>query len=145
MEDINRRSALNLGLAAAAATPLLAFTTPAVAGAPMYGPNDGVAIGPGQRMVEVGEMESQITAYKSVKIIDIIYQPGAADAADSPVMDTDMVCHIIAGEFTIQKKGIPAYTVKEGDIYTCGKGKSDMATNISKVIGIHRIALLIPA
>ena len=145
MEDINRRSALNLGLAAAAATPLFAFTTPAAAGAPMYGPNDGVAIGPGQRMVEVGEMESQITAYKSVKIIDIIYQPGAADAADSPVMDMDMVCHVIAGEFTIQKKGIPAYTVKEGGIYTCGKGKSDMATNISKVIGIHRIALLIPA
>ena len=56
-----------------------------------------------------------------------------------------MVCHVIAGEFTIQKKGIPAYTVKEGGIYTCGKGKSDMATNISKVIGIHRIALLIPA
>ena len=145
MEDFSRRSALNLCLAAAAATPLLAFTTPAAVGAPVYGPNDGVAIGPGQRMVEVGEMESQITAYKSVKIIDIIYQPGAADAADSPVMDTDMVCHIIAGEFTIQKKGIPAYTVKEGDIYTCGKGKSDMATNISKVIGIHRIALLIPA
>ena len=56
-----------------------------------------------------------------------------------------MVCHILAEEFTIQKPGIPAYTVKEGDIYTCGIGKPEMATNISKVIGIHRIALLIPA
>ena len=58
---------------------------------------------------------------------------------------SNYVCHIIAGEFTIQKKGIPAYTVKEGGVYTCGKGKTDQATNISSVVGIHRIALLIPA
>jgi hypothetical protein len=51
----------------------------------------------------------------------------------------------MAGEFTIQKKGIPAYTVKDGFLYTCGKGKTDQATNISKVVGIHRIALMIPA
>jgi hypothetical protein len=49
------------------------------------------------------------------------------------------------GEFTIQKKGIPAYNVKEGFLYTCGKGKTDQATNISNVVGIHRIALMIPA
>ena len=148
MEKINRRSALKFGAAAAAATPLLAFATTAGAaggGVPNYGPNDGKEIGPGQRMVEVGEVESQIDAYKIVKIIDIIYQPGAADPADSPVMDTDMICHIMAGEFRIQKKGIPAYTVKEGMLYTCGKGKTDQATNISNVVGIHRIALLIPA
>jgi hypothetical protein len=60
-------------------------------------------------------------------------------------MDVDMICHIMAGEFTIQKKGIPAYTVKEGSLYSCGKGKTDQATNTSGVVGIHRIALLIPA
>ena len=145
MEDINRRSTLTLGLAAAAATPLLAFALPAEAAVPAYGPNDGMELSPGVRMVEVGTQESQITAYKSISIIDIIYQPGAADPADGPVMDMDMVCHIIAGEFTIQKTGIPAYTVKEGGIYTCGIGKKDQATNISKVVGIHRIALLVPA
>lgn len=145
MDDINRRSTLTLGLAAAAATPLFAFAKPAGAAVPAYGPNDGMDIGSGRRMVEVGTQESQITAYKSIKIIDIVYQPGAADPVDAPVMDMDMVCHILAGEFTIQKPGIPAYTVKEGDIYTCGIGKPDMATNISKMVGIHRIALLIPA
>lgn len=90
----------------------------------------------------------KINAYKIVKIIDVVYQPGAGDpvpAPDDKGMDVDMVCHIMAGEFTIQKKGIPAYTVKEGFLYTCGKGKTDQATNISKVVGIHRIALLIPA
>jgi hypothetical protein len=151
MEDINRRSALALGLTAAAATPLLAFATPALAaggGVPNYGPTDGKDIGNGRRLVEVGEVESQINAYKIVKIIDVVYQPGAGDpvpAPDDKGMDVDMVCHIMAGEFTIQKKGIPAYTVKEGFLYTCGKGKTDQATNISGVVGIHRIALLIPA
>ena len=145
MEDINRRSTLTLGLAAAAATPLFIFATPAGAAAPAYGPNDGMELSPGVRMVEVGTQESQIDAYKSIKIIDIVYQPGAADPPGDPVMDMDMVCHIIAGEFTIQKTGIPAYTVKEGDIYTCGIGKKDQATNISNVVGIHRIALLVPA
>jgi hypothetical protein len=145
MKDVNRRSTLSLGLAAAAAAPLFAFSTPAGAAMPVYSLNDGVDIGAGRRLVEVGTQESQITAYKSIKIIDIIYPPGGADPANDPVMDTDMVCHILAGEFTIQKPGIPAYTVKEGDIYTCGIGKPDMATNTSKVIGIHRIALLIPA
>ena len=151
MEDINRRSALTLGLAAAVATPLFTVATPALAGVggvPDYGPNDGKDIGSGRRLVEVGEVESQIDAYKTVKIIDIVYQPGAGDpvpAPDDKGMDVDMVCHIMAGEFTIQKKGIPAYTVKQGFLYTCGKGKTDQATNISNVVGIHRIALLIPA
>src|SRR5947209_13639056 len=151
MEKISRRSALTFGAAAATAAPLLAFATPALAaggGVPNYGPNDGKDIGNGRRLVEVGEVESQIDAYKTVKIIDVVYQPGAGDpvpAPDDKGMDVDMVCHIIAGEFTIQKKGIPAYTVKEGMLYTCGKGKTDQATNISKVVGIHRIALLIPA
>jgi hypothetical protein len=145
MEDMRRRSVMALGLTAAAAMPLFALTTPALAAAPTYGPSDGMDIGYGRRMVEVGTRESQITAYKSIKIIDLVYQPGAGDPPDNPVMKMDMVCFIIAGEFTIQKMGIPAYTVKEGDFYTCGIGKRDHATNISKVVGIHRIALLVPA
>jgi hypothetical protein len=148
MEGISRRSALTLGVAAAAASPLLSFATSANASAPSYTGTEGKDIGYGRRLVEVGEVESQITAYKTVKIIDVVYQVGAGDPVpppDDPGMDVDMVCHIMAGEFTIQKKGIPAYTVKEGFLYTCGKGKTDQATNISNVIGIHRIALLIPA
>ena len=149
MDDLNRRLALKFGLTAAAATSLFALATPAEAAAvPNYGPTDGTDLGHGRRLVEVGVQESQIDAYKSIKIIDIVYQVGAGDpvpAPDDKGMDVDMVCHIIAGEFTIQKKGIPAYTVKEGGVYTCGKGKTDQATNTSNVVGIHRIALLIPA
>jgi hypothetical protein len=145
MEDINRRSAMALGLTAAAVTPLFAFTGPALAAPPNYGPNDGQDIGHGLRMVEIGDVESQIDAYKSIKIVDIIYPVGAADGDDDPVMDMDMVCHIIAGEFKIEKPGLAPYVVKDGMLYTCGKGKKDKATNISNVQGIHRIAMLMPA
>jgi hypothetical protein len=145
MEHLNRRSALKFGLAVTAATPVFSLAAPAEAAAPTYGATDGIDMGHGRRMVEVGEQESQISAYKSIKIIDVIYQPGTSDPDDQPLMDMDMICHVIAGEFKIEKKGIPAYTVKDGGIYSCGKGKSDKATNISSVVGIHRIALLIPA
>jgi hypothetical protein len=146
MKAINRRSVFGLGGIAAAATALVPFFSLAdAAGVPNYGPNEGKDIGAGRRLIEVGVQESQITAYKSLKIIDIIYPVGAADPDDDPPMDMDMVCHVIAGDFRIQKTGIPPYIVKEGGIYTCGIGKKDKATNISNVVGIHRIALLVPA
>lgn len=145
MEDVTRRSVMALGVTAVAAMPLFASTTTALAAVPEYGLSDGVDMGSGRRMVEVGIQESQISAYKSIRIIDVIYPPGTADPPNNPVMKMDMICFILAGEFTIQKTGIPAYTVKTGEIYTCGIGKTDQATNISNVVGVHRIALLMPA
>ena len=152
MIAINRRALLSLGpvgLAAASAAPLLALATPAGAAGiqdlPNYGPDDGAELSPGVRWVDVGEVESQIAAYKTVKIGDAIYQPGAADPIDQPLMDMDMVCYILQGEFSIQKAGIPAYVVKTGGAYTCGLGKSDQGTNISDVVGIMRVLLMVPA
>ncbi|RVD57439.1 hypothetical protein EN828_04575 [Mesorhizobium sp. M2D.F.Ca.ET.185.01.1.1] len=37
------------------------------------------------------------------------------------------------------------FKLKVGDAYTCAKGKTDQATNTSKEVGIHRLAVLIPA
>jgi quercetin dioxygenase-like cupin family protein len=95
-------------------------------------------------LVEIGEIPSEMAAYKSIKIIDIIFQPGVADPTEA-MMDMDMMCYILAGEFSIKKMGKEPYTVKEGDFYTCGKGRTDHATNIGNGVGIHRIAILIPA
>jgi hypothetical protein len=68
MEEINRRSALTIGLATAAAMPLFALATPAGAAeiVPTYGPNDGKEIAPGVRLVEVGKWGSDMTGIKSV-------------------------------------------------------------------------------
>jgi mannose-6-phosphate isomerase-like protein (cupin superfamily) len=144
MKEINRRSALALGLSTAAATPLFAMATPAGAAeiVPTYGPNDGKEIAPGVRIVEIGTWPSDMTGIKSVQVIDVVFQPEAADVES--VMDNDMVCFITAGEFTI-KKADKEFNVKKGEYYTCGKGKTDHATNLSKEVGIHRVAILIPA
>jgi hypothetical protein len=119
---------------------LFALTTPAVA--QEYGPNDGKELSPGVRLVEIGTRDSDIPAYKSIQIVDVVWQPGAVSSADP--MPYDMVCYIAAGEFKT-KKATKEYTLKKGDIYTCGKGTMDMATNTSKAVGVHRIAFLIPA
>jgi quercetin dioxygenase-like cupin family protein len=144
-ELMNRRSAVTLGLSAVAAAPLFASAlTVKAAGAPNYGPNEGRELSPGRRLVEIGEIPSEMDAYKSIKVVDVVYQPGAADPKEA-VMDVDMMCYILAGEFSIKKTGKEPYTVKEGDFYTCGKGKTDKAANIGSGVGIHRIAMLMPA
>ncbi len=107
-----------------------------------YGPNDGKEVQPGVRIVELGTFNSDIPAYKSISMIDIVFQPGAV--FPETVMDNDMMCYIAAGEFMI-KKADQEVTVKEGEMYTCAKGKTDMATNTSNVVGIHTVGLLIPS
>ncbi|TRC99631.1 hypothetical protein FJV76_16995 [Mesorhizobium sp. WSM4303] len=139
MKTMNRRSAIALGVTAAAVTPL--FTLVASAKTKKYGPNEGKEIAPGVRVVEVGTGNSDIPAYKSISIVDVVFQPGAH--APATMMDNDMVCTITAGAFTI-KKADKEFKLEEGGIYTCSKGKIDEATNTSKVVGIHRIAVLIP-
>jgi quercetin dioxygenase-like cupin family protein len=141
METMNRRSAIALGVTAAAVTPLFALATPARA-AKQYGPTEGKEVAPGIRVVEVGAGNSDIPAYKSISIVDIVFQPGAV--FPETVMDNDMVCTIAAGEFTI-KKADKEFKLKEGEMYTCAKGKTDGATNTSSVVGVHRIAILVPA
>ena len=95
-----------------------------------------------RRVVEVGTGNADIPAYKSISIVDVVFQPGAH--APQTVMDNDMVCTITSGAFTI-KKVDKEFKLKTGDMYTCSKGKTDEATNTSKEVGVHRIAILIPA
>ena len=140
MKDMNRRSALMLGVSAAAATPLFTLASPAMA--QTYGPNDGKELYPGVRIVELGTFNSDIPAYKSISMVDIVFQPGAV--APEEVMKNDMLCYIAAGEFKI-KKVDKEFTIKQGQMYTCSKGKTDMATNTSNVVGIHRIGIFMPA
>jgi quercetin dioxygenase-like cupin family protein len=144
MEHMNRRSALALGLAATAATPLAGLATPAAAkyASKDYGPTEGKEIAPGVRVVEVGKWDSIMTGTKSIVVVDVVFQPGAADVES--VMDNDMLCQITSGEFKINKKD-KEFTVKEGDYYTCAKGQTDHATNTGKGVGVHRVAILIPA
>ena len=136
MKGMNRRSTIVFGLSAAT-VPL--FISAAAAETKKYGPKDGKEIYPGVRLVELGTFNSDLPAYKSIFMVDMVFQPGAVAAASA--MDSDMMCYIAAGEFKI-KKADKEFTIKEGEMYTCAKGTSDMATNISNVVGIHRIGIL---
>ncbi|KUM23347.1 hypothetical protein AU467_33930 [Mesorhizobium loti] len=140
MKTMNRRSAIALGVAAATIAPL--FATATFAKTKKYGPKEGKEIAPGVRMVEVSTGNSDIPAYKSISIVDIVFQPGAH--VPPTVMTNDMVCTITSGAFTI-KKVDKEFKLKVGDVYTCSKGKTDEATNTSKEVGVHRIAVLVPA
>jgi len=140
MKTMNRRSAIALGVTAAAVSPL--FTLAASAKTKKYGPKEGKEIAPGVRIVEVGTGNSDIAAYKSIAIVDAVFQPGAH--APQMMMDNDMVCTITSGAFTI-KKADKEFKLKVGDMYTCSKGKTDESTNTSQEVGVHRIAILIPA
>ncbi|MDE3831643.1 hypothetical protein GOB91_07800 [Sinorhizobium meliloti] len=134
MEAVNRRSTLALGLTMAA-TPMIAWVTPAAA--QTYGPDEGEEIGPGVRVVALGERASVIPTYKMVKLRDVVIQAGAKTPDN--VMTNDMLCHMTEGELSVvqnEKK----FTVKKGDVWTCAKADTTEGTqNTSNSVAIMRI------
>ncbi|MEY9199329.1 quercetin dioxygenase-like cupin family protein [Sinorhizobium fredii] len=140
MEALNRRSTFALGLTMAA-TPLVAWATPAAAQS--YGPDEGKEIGPGVRVIALGERASNISAYATVKLRDVVIQPGAKTPEN--MMPNDMVCHMTEGELSIvQNKKM--FTVKKGDVWTCAKTDNTEGTqNTSNTVAIMRIIDLMPA
>jgi quercetin dioxygenase-like cupin family protein len=140
MEDANRRSALALGLTMVAATPLAVLTTPAMAA--MYGPDEGKEFHPGVRVIMLGKRDSTISAYKAVQLSDAVFQPGST-WPDEP-MPNDMVCTVIEGELEITQ-GDVKFTCKSGDVYSCGKGTHEAATNKGTVAAVMRTIDLLPA
>jgi hypothetical protein len=80
VRNIDRRSALSLGLGATAA---MAAGGPAIAQTPLP---------PGVSRQAWGKRDSTIDGYKTVTMRDVVYQPGAKST--SPTMPNDMVCHV---------------------------------------------------
>ena len=140
MNDVDRRSALALGLTMVAATPLALSATPAMAA--MYGPEEGEEFHPGVRVIMLGKRESMIPAYKHVQLSDSVFQPGST-WPDEP-MPNDMVCTVIEGELEITQ-GDTTFTCKPGDVYSCGKDTHESATNKGSVAAIMRVIDLLPA
>jgi hypothetical protein len=100
MEAITRRSALALGVASAATLPVLCTATPA--SAERYRPDEGKEIAPGVRRIDLSKRPSEIPAYDTVSMRDIVYQPGAK--SDNPGMANDMVCHCLERIFPSDPK-----------------------------------------
>jgi len=131
MESMDRRLVLGFGLASSA------LVLPTVAAAQTYGPDEGKEVGPGVRVVDLGERESIISAYKMIKLRDVVIQPGAKTPDNE--MKNDMVCHMTEGELAVVQNG-KGFTVKKGDAWTCAKGITTEGTqNKGSVVAIMRV------
>src|ERR687897_1394258 len=113
MENMDRRLVLGLGLAAST------LALPTAAAAQTYGPDEGKEVGPGVRVVELGERESILPAYKMLKLRDVVLQPGASTPEND--MPNDMLCHMTEGELSVTQNG-NTFSVKKGDVWACAKG-----------------------
>jgi quercetin dioxygenase-like cupin family protein len=140
MEDITRRSALALGVASAAAMPLLC--APTSASAERYRPDEGKEIAPGVRRIDLSQRGSEIPAYGTVSMRDIVYQPGAK--SDNPGMANDMVCHCLEGELHVRQGPDKTFVAKTGDVWSCMKGMPEANENTGNTVAIMRVIDLIP-
>ena len=131
--ELHRRSAIALGVTVAA-TPIIAFS--GTASAAHYAADEGKEMVPGIRLVELGTRDSMIPAFKTIVMFDLVFAPGAV-FPEAP-MDHDMVCQVTEGELQI-KQGDIEFTVSPGDVYSCGKGTPEQATNSGGEVAVMRV------
>ncbi len=130
MTQVDRRSALAIGLAAASA----AMVKPAAAQTTDY-KDTTVASGVVNRVY--GEGPSIILGFKTVSLRDIIIQPGSK-TPENQVMMNAMVCHITEGELRVVQDG-KTFTAKKNFVWTCNKDTIEHSANDGRVVAIMRI------
>src|SRR5437868_11739218 len=119
MRNIDRRSAVALGLGAASATlmkPVMAQTTASPA------PTE-TSPSPGVVVRTYGEERSLIPGFRTVMMRDVILQPGAKTKEDTEMMNA-MVCHIAEGELRVVQDGKP-FAAKKNYVWTCNTGTKE--------------------
>ena len=130
MTQVDRRSALAIGLAAASA----AMVKPAAAQTTDY---KDTTVAPGVVNRVYGEGPSIIPGFKTVSLRDVILQPGSKTPENQDMMNA-MICHITEGELQIVQDGKP-FTAKKDFVWTCNKGTKEHAANDGSVVAIMRI------
>ena len=130
MQDLNRRSALGIGMAAAST----ALMNPAAAQTTEF---KDTTTAPGIVRRDYGEGPSMIPGCKTVSLRDTIIQPGAK-SPENAVMPNAMVCHITEGELRVVQDGKP-FTAKKNFVWTCDKGAKEHVINDGSVVAIMRI------
>jgi hypothetical protein len=133
MQDVDRRSAVTLGLAAASV--LVVQPTAAQTPDPLMGKETPREPGVVQR--SFGEERSIIPGFKTVSMRDVILQPGAKTNEETEMMNP-MVCHILEGELQIVQDG-KEITGKKNYAWTCNKGTKEHVVNKSSAVAIMRI------
>ena len=91
-----------------------------------YSSTEGRELAPGVRQVDLGQRPSILSAYKTLRMRDVIIQAGAGTPERE--MMNDMVCHLTEGELTVVQND-QRFTVKKGDVWACAKGISTEGTH----------------
>jgi len=130
MRNVDRRSAVALGLAAAS----MAVLKPAAAQDTGYKdatPWPGVVV----RSYD-GETPSLIPGFKTVSMRDVIVQPGSKTMG--PPMMNAMICHITEGELQVEQDG-KTFTAKKNFVWSCNKDTQEQVSNTGTVAAVMRI------
>ena len=130
MTQVDRRSALAIGLAAASA----AMVKPAAAQTTDY---KDTTVAPGVVNRVYGEGPSIIPGFKTVSLRDIIIQPGSK-TPENQVMMNAMVCQVTEGELRVVQDG-KTFTAKKDFVWTCNKDTKEHSANDGRVVAIMRI------
>jgi len=133
MRNVNRRSAVALGLAAASV--IAVNRTTAQTGGSLAGTDTSPS--PGVVVRTYGEEQSLIPGFKTVSMRDVILQPGAKTGEQTEMMNA-MVCHIAEGELRIVQDG-KSFTGKKNYAWTCNRGTKEHVVNDSNSVAIMRI------
>lgn len=133
MKNIDRRSAVALGVATA--TALVA--APRSSGAQARSPTEGKEIMPGVRQVDLSPPRpSKLPGYKAVSMRDLVFQPGA-EIPEHP-MDNAMLCHVTEGELAVRQDG-KEFVARKGDAWDCGKGTREGTKNNGSAVAVMRL------
>jgi hypothetical protein len=122
MDELNRRSALAIGLAAASTAMVKPAASQTMDGGKDTSPWPGVVVR------TYGENPSLIPGFKTVSMRDIIMQPGSKTAG--PPMPNAMVCHITEGELRIDQEG-KTFTAKKNFVWTATRTQKSKRTTMA--------------
>jgi hypothetical protein len=135
MTVVDRRLAL-MGLGAASAflvgeaAPARSQITP-----PAPPGSQTKTLGEGVRQVIYGEGPSIIPGFKTVRLRDIILDPGAKL---NPNPMTPMICHMAEGELEVVRTN-ESFTAQPHRVWTCNTGMSEGVTNKGNTVAVMRI------
>ncbi len=134
MADLDRRAALALGLAAASAVAL------ADRGVAEAAVGDETELAKGVTVKVLGEGPAMIPGYKTVRLRDVTYEPGASSPVNT--MKNPMVCHVAQGELQVTQNG-KTFDAKKNHVWTCNTGATEGVKNSGSAVGVMRITDLL--
>ena len=136
MKNMDRRTAVALGLASATA-PALTLVAAGPAAAQTGSPAQGKEIMPGVRQVDLSPPRpSKLPGFTTVSMRDLVFQPGA-EIPEHP-MDNAMLCHVTEGVLSVRQDG-KEFVARKGDAWDCGKGTREGTKNNGSTVAVMRL------